>query len=506
MSKPTDNPKDQNYDKNHKSQNPEDKHKENQESNPIDSSSSSSAETEISIVPETTKNNDPYNPKPYTNAPKARISPSGAFASVRTVVMIGISITSVGFLGLIIWMSFAPLDEGVVAPGRISVDTNRKTVQHLEGGIVDEILVRDGDTVEKDDILITLDNKQIRAKLNALEVRYFSTIAKSSRLKAEIATSSSIKYPNSILERKNEPRIADIINTQEVVFKSRKDAIEGRRSILTNKIEELKERIQGLEAEQKANSEIKVVVESQLADFEALLEKGLIEKPQVLDLRRRLSEINGTKGRIDSSISAAKINIGETELEIIQLTNNMKQDASREFRETNSSVFEIEEQLASAQDIRDRIEIRAPRSGVIVGLNVHTRGGVIPPGSPILEIVPKSDRLVIEAQIKPTDIDNISPGMSVKVQLTAFQSRTTPYLEGVLERVTADALEDPTNNIPFYLARVGVSEEELKRLDDGLFLVPGMPAEILIQAGSRTVLDYLLAPVTTILTRGFKEK
>jgi HlyD family type I secretion membrane fusion protein len=445
-------------------------------------------------------------PSPGPFVPSQQQATHIQFASVRTIVLIGLGIIGVGFFGLFGWMAFAPLAEGVVAPGRIAIDTNRKTVQHLEGGIVDKILVRDGDKVKKNDILITLDNKQIRARLNALEVRYYSAIAKDARLKSEIAGAKTISFPEALLAKKDEVRIKEIIDTQNAVFQSRHDTIEGRTKIHNNKIKELKERILGLEAEQKSNQEVKAVVQSQLEDFEKLLEKGLIEKPQVLDLKRRLSEINGAEGRIASSIAAAKINIGESKLEILQLVNNLKQDSTREFRETNNSIFEVEEQLASAQDIRDRIEIRAPRAGVIVGLKVHTRGGVIPPGNPILDIVPESDRLVIEAQVKPTDIDNITPGMSVRVQLTAFQSRSTPTLTGTLERVTADALEDPNEKIPFYLARVGVSEEELSRLDEGLFLIPGMPAEILIESGERTVLDYLLAPITQVLSRGFKEK
>ena len=431
--------------------------------------------------------------------------PSSQFASVRSIIVIGLSVIGLGFFGAGLWMSLAPLAEGVVAPGQIVVDTNRKTIQHLEGGIVDEILVRDGDKVERGDVLITLDNKQIRARLNAIEVRYFSELAKLARLKAEVGGEENITYPEFLLSRSGELRVQEMIDTQEVAFKSRRDALEGRRSILTAKINELEERIAGLEAERETTIAVQSVIEQELTDAENLLEKGLIEKPRVLDLRRRLTEVKGADARIGSSIASSRININESELEIVQLETNLRQDASREFRETSSSIFELEEELASAQDIRDRIEIRAPRSGVIVGLSVHTQGGVIPPGSPILDIVPESDRLIIEAQIRPTDIDNISPGMEVRVQLTAFQSRSTPMLSGILERVTADTLRDTENNASYYLARVGVSEEELARLDEGLFLVPGMPAEILIQAGERTVLEYLIAPVKSVLTRGFKE-
>jgi HlyD family secretion protein/epimerase transport system membrane fusion protein len=396
------------------------------------------------------------------------------------------------------------LDSAALAPGRVTVASNRKTIQHLEGGIVKNLLVKEGDAVAGGQILIQLDDTQSRARLELLLGRYDKLLATEARLKAEQAFAAGIKFPVPLILRRDQPQVVKLLDAEKALFESRRRSIEGRIRIFHKRIDQLNNEISGLEAQVAAKEEQFVLVEDERASFEVLFQKGYVSKVRLLALKREEAKLKGDRGEHLSLITKARQRIGETELEIIDLKNNTLNQVVSGLRDTQAELVEVSERLKAAEDILVRSDIRAPQAGVVMGLNVHTEAGVIAPGQRLLDIVPEDDTLVIEAQVTPNDIDVVYAGLPAQVRLTAFKQRNTPMLEGKLTRVSADSFTDERSGASYFLARVAIDAAELKKLD-GRELYPGMGAEVMIKTGKRTTMDYILAPLTDSLRQAFRE-
>jgi HlyD family secretion protein/epimerase transport system membrane fusion protein len=386
----------------------------------------------------------------------------------------------------------------------VTVASNRKTVQHLEGGIVKALLVKEGDAVAEGQVLIQLDDTQARARLELLRGRYDKLLATEARLEAEQAFTAGIKFPASLTSRRNKSQVAKILDAETALFEARRRSVEGRIQIFHKRMAQLKKEISGLEAQIAAEDAQLALIEDERASFEILFKKGIVGKARLLRLKREEAKLQGERGDHLSLIAKVGQQIGATELEIIDLKNKMLNQVVSDMRNTQAELVDVSERLKAAEDIFLRTDIRAPQAGVVMGLNVHTETGVIAPGQRLLDIVPEDDTLVIEAQVSPNDIDVVYAGLPSQVRLTAFKQRNTPMLAGELTRVSADSFTDERSGASYFLARVTIDAAELKKLD-GRELYPGMGAEVMIKTGKRTTMDYILAPLTDSLRRAFRE-
>lgn len=410
------------------------------------------------------------------------------------------------FGGLGTWAALAPLSSAALAPGVITVENYRKTVQHLEGGIIKTIRVRDGDSVEKDQVLATLDDTQPRAQLEVLRGQYYIAAAREARLIAQRDGLNEVRYPPDLLVHADDPRIDDAIRVQNHTFTVRKTAHDGEISLYRRQIEQLRAKLKGLQAQITSRDRLVKSFRHELEDFEALLKEGYTERQKVRELERNLAQSEGQRGELASELAATELQISETELKILQLQKELQREVAKELGEVQAALFELREKIQSLESTVARTVVKAPEPGMVLGLSVHTLGGVIQPGGKILDIVPQDERLVVEARLSPQDIDRIQLGQMAEVRFTAFKSRDTPKIEGRLMVVSADRLVDEQTQTSYYLARVEITPEGLQDLArQKLDLVPGMPAEVLINTGERTLFEYLTDPFVNTVTRSFIE-
>ena len=405
--------------------------------------------------------------------------------------------------GIAGWAATAPLASAVVASGVAVVDGKRKQVQHLEGGIVQQLFVLDGMQVKDGQLLIRLDETRARATLGVMQTALDAARLLEARLKAE-RDGTPLRFPDRLVARRAEPTLAEMMRAQEVLLEARRASFEGQQSILRQRIAAYEKEITGLAAQQKSLEQQIDFVEDELGGLRDLLKKGIAPKTKVLALEREAARLRGSWGERVADIAKAEITIGGTRLELIQMEHTLRESIAKEIRDVQAQIADLEERAGAARDTLDHIDIRAPAAGTVVGLNAHTVGGVIKPGDILLEIVPTAQRLVIEAQVQPTDINNVAVDMPTEVKLTAFKQRTTPTLFGRVTYVSADRLTDPRTGQPYYLARAELPESELARIAP-LVLQAGMPVEVLIKKRERTALDYLLQPVADAMGRAWRE-
>ena len=420
------------------------------------------------------------------------------------VAKFGMWAVIIGFGGFMLWAAFAPLSEGVVAMGSVMVDGKRKTIQHLEGGIVGAIHVKEGAKVDAGEVLVELDNTQSKAQHDLLQVRHDNQMAVLGRLNAERKSLDNVTYDIDLTSRTNDPRVAQLLEIQNDLFEARQAQLAGQVSILRQRVVQIHEQIQGLKDEQKAKQDEIGYIEDELHRLEELDKDNLVGLPRLLAHKKSYAQAVGSAGKLRSDMAAANVEMGKAELEIIQLQKDRQQEVAELILKSQEQLFEVQEQLVAMADVLERTIVRAPQAGKVMGLNVWTIGGVVPPGSPLLEIVPDERRLVVEARVMVTDIDNVLAGLPVRVRLSGLKQRTTPELAGLVEDVSADAIIDEQTQESYFIVRVTVTEEELARITDDE-VVPGMPVEILIEAGSRTALGYFLDPILDVIRRGMNE-
>ncbi|MBV0932312.1 HlyD family type I secretion periplasmic adaptor subunit [Marinobacterium weihaiense] len=416
--------------------------------------------------------------------------------------LIGLLILFVTFGMFGTWAAVAPLDSAALAPGVVTVKTYRKTIQHLEGGIVEEIHVRDGDQVETGDVLLVLDDTQAQAELGIVRGQLIAAQALESRLKAERDQLEQIRFPDSF--NVTDERVAESVQSEKQVFEARMNSHLGEIEVLEQRMTQIGEQIRGLEAVIRSKGELMTSYEEEITELTELLSDGFVDKQRLRDFERRVSELEGDMADHRSSIAQAKMKQGETRLSALQLKKDFHTEVVNQLSEVQSTLFDLRERERALIDRVERTVIRAPEAGMVLGMKVHTVGGVVQSGAPILDIVPAASDLVVEAQVSPIDIDRVSAGKLADIRFSAFKSATTPVIEGRVEHISADRLTNEETGAPYYLARVELTETGRKDLGD-LVLVPGMPAEVLVNTGERTLLEYLVQPATNAFARSLIE-
>ncbi len=426
--------------------------------------------------------------------------------NTRNYVLVGFFIVVFMFGGFSAWAALAPLNSAVIAPGTVKVFSSRKKIQHLEGGIVAEILVSDGDEVEQGQVLVRLDETRAIADRRRVQTQYDQARAAVARLTAERDGADEITFPKDMLERMDsESNVAEAINGQIKLFQARRASIDGQVSMVSERINQLNEEIVGLKSQVSAKSEQMSLLESELEGLRELHEKGYAPRTRILALERAGAELRGERGSHVARMAQARVLIGEAQLEMLQVKKNAQEQIVAELRERQTEAFDFAETLEKAAFTLEHIEIRSPEKGVVVNKQVNSAGQVIAPGEVVLELVPADDTLIIEARVFPSDIDNVYEGLRADVQLTAFSQRTTPRLVGELTYVAADALMDERTGMPYYTANISVTDEEVARLGADRKLQPGMLAEVFIQTGARTPFDYLIEPIQESMSRAWRE-
>jgi HlyD family type I secretion membrane fusion protein len=406
------------------------------------------------------------------------------------------------------WAAFAPLNGAVVSQAVVKVDGNRKTVQHLDGGIVRDLRIREGDHVKAGDVIIVLDDSQARAEFNVYAEQQLTLRATEARLLAELSHAGELKPPSDIATRLSDPDVTTIWNGQVKQFESRRAALSGQHQVIAEKIREVESQITGANQQVAAYARQRDSTQKEIDLISPLAEKGLITQPRLLQLQRSLFALNGQIESTRSSAAALNQSIAEQKQQANRIDSDWMADTSRELHDTQSRLLEVTPKLTNAQAVLGRTVIRSPYTGKVVGLSVFSVGAVIQRGDRILDVVPDNDNLTIEAQIPVDAISDVRPGMAAEVRLTAYKQRVTPTIAGKIIQVSADRLTEQRTGNGYYTALVQVDPKDMARLPQ-VRLYPGMPATVMIPTVSRTAFDYLvspLSPLTMSFETAFRQK
>lgn len=421
--------------------------------------------------------------------------------SIDTPRRIGFIIFFLVFGVFGIWAAFAPIDGASLAPGTVIVKSNKKLVQHLEGGIVSEIPVQNGDLISAGDTILILDDTQPKAQLEILRGQYVALKAAEARLIAERDNIEQVSYPSTL--QLSDANAAAEIAAQEQIFAARRTAMNGEKSVLEQRIEQLHSKLGGLSALKESKEELIDSYAEELADIQALLGQGFSDKTKLRAAERNFAILKGEVADLIATISSTEVQIGETRLQILQREYEFQSEVVSVLSETQTKLKDVNERIVALEDIVRRTVVKAPVSGIVNGLQIHTIGGVIGPGTPIAEVVPQTDELIVEARVPTIDIDRVAVGQDAIIRFSSF-SGAVPTIIGKVIVISADAFVDPNTGAPFYMARVEVTPEGLAELNT-LTLIPGMPAEVFIVTGSRTFLQYSLKSFTNAMARSFIE-
>jgi HlyD family secretion protein len=428
-----------------------------------------------------------------------------ARASIRRHIIVGCAVVAFLAIGLGGWASTAEISGALIAPGSLVVDSNVKKVQHPTGGVVGEVRAHDGDRVKAGDILIRLDETVTRANLAIVTKGLTEFYARKARLAAERDGADTVAMPKELADRAGDPDVQEALGSERKLFELRRTARLGQKDQLKQRIKQLEEQITGLTAQQDAKTKEMSLIDQELEGVRDLWAKNLIPINRLTSLQREEARLQGERGQLIAAAAEAKGKIVETGLQILQVDQEFTSDVAKELREADSKIGEYVERKVTAEDQLKRTDIRSPQDGIVFQSTANTVGGVITAGDPIMLIVPETDMLLVEVKVEPRDIDQVQFGQPVVLRFSAFNMRTTPELNGTVVRVAADTSTDQRTGQSYYLVRIAMTADEIKRLGD-VKLTPGMPVEAFIQTGERTMLAYLVKPLHDQLMRAFREK
>jgi HlyD family secretion protein len=429
----------------------------------------------------------------------------GARRSIRMHLITGLAVAAVLTGGLGGWASTQQISGALIAPGQIVVESNVKKVQHPTGGVVGELLARDGDVVKAGQIVVRLDDTVTKANLAIVTKNLDAAMARAARLEAEQRGLDKINFPKQLTDRAGDPDVAAVISSESKLFEVRVTGRAGQKSQLHERITQLNQEVEGLAAQARAKEQEIALVQQELTGVRELYDKHLVQISRLTTLERDGARLNGERAQYVASRAQTKGKITETELQIIQIDKDVVSEVSKDLRETNDKIGELIERKVTAEDQLRRVDLRAPQDGIVEQSSVHTVGGVITAGDAIMLIVPQADDLQVEAKVNPQDIDKLQVGQKTLLRLSAFNQRTTPELSGVVSRVSPDVTTDQRSGQSYYTIRVSMPPEEVARLGD-VKLIPGMPVEAFVQTGERTLISYLMKPLSDQLMRAFREK
>ncbi|WLS11499.1 HlyD family type I secretion periplasmic adaptor subunit (plasmid) [Shinella sumterensis] len=425
--------------------------------------------------------------------------------SIRLHLAAGLALVGLLAGGVGGWAATTQLAGAVVASGHFVVDSYPKKVQHAKGGIVGEIRVQEGETVKAGEIVLRLDATQTRANLAIVTKRLNELHARLARLEAERDDRAAIDFPPDLSMDSTDPDIISAVRSETRLFEFRREARNARKAQLAERIAQYEHEIEGLKAQETAYAGGLTVLRTEIASQESLHDKGVVSVQRLNSLKTQAATYDGERGEKIAYQAQTQGKITETRLQILSIDQDMKTEVGRELREIQGQIGEFVERKVAAEDELKRIDILAPQTGIVHQLAVHTVGGVVNPAETIMLVIPEGDDLALEVRIAPRDIDQIQPGQRAVLRLSAFNQRTTPELSGRVSRIAADLTVEERTGLSFYVVRIAVPHEEMQKLG-GLTLLPGMPAEAMIQTGERTALSYLVKPLADQLNRAFREE
>lgn len=401
-------------------------------------------------------------------------------------------------LGLGTWSTFAPLQSAAIAFGAVESESSRKTIQHLEGGLIREIRVADGDVVRAGQVLISLDDTKARAEVDSLQGQLWDATAREERLQAEQQGLERVSFAlNENLAA------AAVFARQKDIFETRRQVYQSQVAVVREKRLQVEKEIVGLQAQGTAASQRAAIVREEAAMVAELVNKGLERRPRLLNLQREMADIDGRRGEITAQISRAQQVISESQATLLKLESDRQNEVAQSLREAQNQIFQLRERLRTADDQLSRAQIKAPEDGVVTELRVHTPGGVIGAGSPVMDLVPLQDRLIVTARVRPEDIDVVHTGLKADVHLLPYNQRRVPRLEGIVTHVSADRLIDKRTDQPYYAAKIRVQDPRIA--EGGVQIIPGMPTQVFIKTGHGTVALYALRPLLDSFNNAFRE-
>lgn len=425
--------------------------------------------------------------------------------SIRRHLLTGSVLAVVLVVALAGWARTTQINGAVIANGVVVVESDVKKVQHPAGGIVGELNVHDGDHVKAGDVLLRLDDTQTKASLGIITQSLDELEARQARLDAEKEDEQSIRFPDDLLARQaTDPDVSHLVDGESKLFNLRLAARTGQKAQLRERASQLREEVKGLAEQIDAKTEENSLIQQELEGVMDLWKKKLVPFTRVTSLKRDAARIEGERGQLIAAKASTSGKISEVELQIIQVDDDARSKVAEELSDIRAKIAELSERKIAAEDLLKHIDIRAPQTGHIHQLSVHTVGGVIAAGETVMLIVPENDALSVEAKVSPNDIDQLRPDQPVQLRFSSFSQRTTPQLNGTISWISADLTQDQHTGVSYYTMRIAVSDAEIARLH-GLKIIPGMPVETFIETGSRTVLSYLLKPLTDQVMRTFRD-
>lgn len=439
-------------------------------------------------------------------APPSAAQPAAALrASLRPVAVAGVAVAALFVGGFSAWGTYAPLASAAIAPGVVSPDSSRKTIQHLEGGIVQEILVREGDRVREGDLLMRLSPVQALASFSARQRQWQRFEAERLRLEALERDAAELTFPEALTSAAD-PDYQAFLANQIAQFAVERQGLAERQAILGRRIGQLDQEVAAVERENEGLREQFAIVAEEIADKAQLLEQNLIRKPELLALRRLSSQLKSQIASNEATIARAAQKAEEIELQILSQKTDLREALAKDLVRVNSELAQLEEAMTSSEDVFRRTEIRAPVDGTVLNLRAETLGGIVRPGEPILDIVPAEDAAVIEARLSPNDIDVVAVGQTARVHLSPYSARNMAPLDGTLVRISPDAMIDEQTREAYYQVRIEIDPAILARLAADVDMTPGMPAEVFILTGEQSLFSYIAAPVTRSFRKAFREE
>ncbi|MEO8717314.1 MAG: HlyD family type I secretion periplasmic adaptor subunit [Burkholderiales bacterium] len=416
----------------------------------------------------------------------------------------GLAVVLLGLLALGVWLVLAPLSGAIIAPGFVKVDMNRKVVQHQEGGIIKQVLVRDGEHVRQGQVLVVIDDVRLDATLDLLRTQHDGERAKAARLEAERAFLPAVTFPPELAARRSEPKVAELLQRETALFRARREALDSQVAVLRKHIRHTVDEAQALAGQIAAEERALKSQKEELAVNQQLFKQGFVQKTRLMSLERAVADYEARWEEHRAELAKTRQRSSEVELRVLAQRNAYVQSATDELKEISTRLFDLEERLRPSKDASDRQRIAAPIAGEVVGLLGFAPGAVVGPREVLMEIVPEDKNLIVEARIRPEDINHVRAGFPAEVRLTAYQTRTTPLVAGSGHYVAAGRMVDTQSGAPYYVVQVDVTAGALAAAGN-LRMQAGMPAEVYIRTDSRTAFDYLFAPVTAYLRRGMRE-
>ena len=415
---------------------------------------------------------------------------AGAYSKLGWIIVLA------GFIGFMLWAFLAPLDKGVPMSGSVAKESNRKSVQHLGGGTIDDILVKEGDTVKAGQVVVRMNGVTAGAQAEITRVQYYSARAVEARLVAERDGKASVTFPPALAAEKADPRVSQNVSLQTQLFSSRRAALQSELSAIDETIAGIKMQVTGTEASRDAKKEQLAILKEQLGNMRDLAKEGYVTRSRLLDLERAYSQTNGALAEDVGNIGRSRRQVAELGLKRTQRTQEFQREVRTQLSDVQKEAEALEGRMTAENFVVSNSDVKAPVDGVVMGLNVFTKGGVVPAGHKMMDVVPTGDALVVEGQLPVNLVDKVHPGLPVDLIFSAFNANKTPEIPGVITTVSADRFTDEKSGMPFYRVSAKVTPEGVKLIAQNKMEVrPGMPVDLFVKTGERTMMSYLLKPL-----------